>query len=197
MTRQYCNHCAYPIKTCVCESIELVEIPFRVIILQHKKESKHAKNTARLAKLISPSIEIVELTNTKLLNTVVYSLNSANVIVLYPNEGSFALEDYSLTQGFKKEEVTNNNLVLVLIDASWRQAYGIYQQQKWLNIFPNCHFDVIPLKQYSIRKSKKGFQLSTIEALARSIEILSGKSGQAYLNIFNYMQDKWKYNLDK
>lgn len=193
MSRQYCKQCAYPASTCVCEAIESIILPFRVIILQHEKESKHAKNTARLAKLVSPGIEIVRLCNQFNINELADSIDRPNAIVLYPNDTSVTLEDYKM--GIKESEASNpyslQRVTLILIDASWRQAYGIWQQHTWLKDLVHCHLGEVPSKQYMIRKSKKPYQLSTIEALAHSVEILSGISGQPYLHIFTYMQRYW------
>jgi DTW domain-containing protein YfiP len=193
MSRQYCKRCAYPITTCVCGAIETLALPNRVIILQHKNESKHAKNTARLAKLVSPSIEIVDVSGSASLSILSKSLLTSEVLVLYPNNTSIAIESYiqEHAKNAEKNDLLRKPITLILIDANWRQAYGIWQQQKWLKAFTHCHFDNLPSKQYVIRKSKKAHQLSTIEALAHSLEIISGVSGQAYLNVFSFMQRHW------
>jgi DTW domain-containing protein YfiP len=193
MSRQYCEQCAYPKKTCVCAVVETLTLPIRVVILQHDKESKHAKNSARLAKLVSPDIEIVKLSDTCSLKILISSIVMTRSLVLYPNDTSIALESYTKTHinTVRKSKVVTERVTLILIDASWRQAYGIWQQQAWLKELTHCHFANIPNKQYVIRKSKKQHQLSTIEALAHSVEIICGISGQAYLNIFNYMQEYW------
>lgn len=193
MKRQYCEKCAYPQTTCVCKAVVRVVLPFRVVILQHEKESKHAKNTARLAKLISPEIEIIKLTKDIEIKELVDSIKTTNAVVLYPNETSTTLESFNskYEQSRLNSEYIDNNTTLILIDGSWRQVYGIWQQHMWLKNLPHCHFGEIPNKQYKIRKSKKSHQLSTIEALAHSIEILSGISGKPYINLFNYMQKYW------
>lgn len=193
MNRQYCEQCAYPKQTCVCAAVEPLTLPIRVIILQHEKEGKHAKNTARLAKLVSPDIEIVKLSDTYSIKILVNSIVVANALVLYPNDTSIALEGYTQAhiKNIRKSKMSTEPLTLILIDASWRQAYGIWQQHTWLKKFRHCHFANLPNKQYVIRKSKSSHQLSTIEALAYSVEIICGISGQAYLDIFNYMQEYW------
>lgn len=193
MKRQYCEKCEYPLATCVCKAIVKVVLPFRVVILQHEKESKHAKNTARLAKLISPEIEIVVLTKGYEINELVSSIKMTNAVLLYPNETSTSLESFNIksVQSRSNTGYLYNEITLILIDASWRQAYGIWQQHTWLKDLPHCHFGEVPEKQYEIRKSKKSHQLSTIEALAESIEILCGISGKPYISLLNHMQRYW------
>ena len=193
MKRQYCQRCAYPTITCVCKAIDKVILPIRVVILQHEKESKHAKNTARLAKLASPEIEIVKLTNSIAHADLISSIDRTTAIVLYPNNSSITLESYKkkIISLQLNAEHLHEKVTLILIDASWRQAYGIWQQNTWLKDLTHCHFGKVPEQRYLIRKSKKTHQLSTIEALAQSVEILCGISGQAYISLFIYMQKYW------
>jgi len=193
MSRQYCENCAYPLSTCVCAAVIPIALPIRVIILQHEKESKHAKNTARLAKLVSPEIEIVVLANKVLVKEVANSLHDSEVLVLYPNNTSTALESYMQKRlgNTSKLNFPISDIALLLIDASWRQAYGIWEKQQWLQQYVHCHLAELQDRQYLIRHSKMPHQLSTIEALANSVQKICGLSGQAYLDVFHYMQNHW------
>jgi DTW domain-containing protein YfiP len=59
MSRQICKHCGFIISDCICDSISAVENQTQIIVLQHKSEANHSKNTIRIAELIYNNITVV------------------------------------------------------------------------------------------------------------------------------------------
>lgn len=185
--RLYCAHCDYPSSTCVCSAIGSIQLPISVIILQHKKEVFHAKNTIRLACLVSPSIRVISTALCEQVNNTLTSLDANNTAVIYPSNESKAIEN--------NQHLYKNIKTLIFLDGSWKQAYSIWREFPLLQRFMQMHFKSAPPKQYSIRKSKKEHQLSSIEALSYSISIVTKIDTSEYLSALAKMQKYWP-NID-
>ena len=181
--RPQCPECHYPLITCICGQVQKVDTSKRIIILQHKLEAGHAKNTVRLLQLISPNIEVIKTKNTNQLD--VLNLKVENTALVYPSKVSIGIEE--LKQGHELEEIEN----LIFIDASWRQAYGIWQANKWLHQYKQLHFNVPPQSRYLIRMSKKDYQLSTLEAVAYSLSVLSATPMAPFYSTLDALQNHW------
>ena len=183
MPRLYCDQCRYPRNTCLCQFVEPIELPVRVIVIQHGKEASHAKNTIRLAKLVSPQIEVVNTDEEDVVNNLLAMLIQDNSLLVYPSESSSPIEEINL----------HNQLfdTIIILDGSWRQAYSIWQSFPKMRKLQQVHFKNPPTQKYRIRKSKKQSQLSSIEALAYSVDVLTKIDTSAYLQIFEHMQERW------
>lgn len=193
--RPICENCDYPLLTCLCAHITQQILPIKITIIQHAKEAKHAKNTVKIARLVSPSIEVISHCDADGIRRLQNVMDVKTTIILYPTEYSIPLDGISiinhntcLLRGENKHKRVER---LVFIDGNWKQAYGIRQSNKWLNSYIHCHFGKMYNKKYSIRKSKKDDQLSTIEAIAYSLNMLSGIATDVYLMPFMHMQEKW------
>ncbi len=186
MPREYCKSCSYPLTTCVCHAINQIELPLSVVVIQHHKEISHAKNTVRLAKLVSPCLQIIDARDSVSISKL-SNQTDANTILLYPNENSRSLEE------FADENVTLGKSIdqLILIDGTWKQAHGIWKRYRLDEHLPSVHFSNSVQKTYKIRASKKGFQLSTLEALAYSVSVLTKLDVSPYHNILDAMQAHW------
>jgi DTW domain-containing protein YfiP len=182
--RIYCLQCKYPKVTCVCDAVTTIILPIKVIVLQHKKEKLHSKNTIRLACLVSPSIQVINTTVVTETNQLLADLDINHAVVLYPSSQSKAIEGI----GEKRNQIHT----IILIDGSWKQAYSIWQSFPKLRSFAQIHFEFPPQKQYEIRKSKKTYQLSSIEALSYSIATLTKIDTSAYGLVFAKMQERWR-----
>ncbi len=190
MKRSLCKKCGYPLKTCVCSVVQHTPLPIRIIIFQHPKEVKHAKNTARLAKLVSPSIELINVADAKLMQETMEKLSRKNALVLFPSVNSSAIE--FLSEARSDNDCLNNKITtLIFIDASWKQAYGLWQKHRILRECIQGHFANPPRGNYRIRKAAKSSQLSTIEAIAYTLNVMFNTDTLFYRSIFNKMQSSW------
>lgn len=183
MKRNTCSQCNYPTKTCVCNHIRSIDLPIRVIVIQHAQESKHAKNTLHLAKLVAPEIEIYQSNNAMQVDAI--DLKNRKVAVIYPSPQSEALESVTPSH-------TNKMLdTIILLDASWRQAYGMWQVNTWLHGFQQYHFASAPMASYNIRKAKKAFQLSSIEAIAYSLNTICNTPSEPFIEALAALKSNW------
>ena len=68
----------------------------------------------------------------------------------------------------KETSITNTNLIF--IDATWRKARKIWYLNPWISTLPCWHLPESSQQQYHIRKSPQEHHLSTLEAVALTIQ---------------------------
>lgn len=161
-----------------------MDTPVNLLILQHPHESKQAKNTAKLIKLVIRKCHIHVGETPEDFVTVKTDIekNTQPPWVLYPNEASLGLE--SAAQHFPNQLPDT----LIFIDATWRKAYKIWQSNPWLHVLPSWHFSDVPEGDYRIRKSKLPHSLSTLEATSHALSLLFNTNTQPMLDVFDVMQ---------
>ncbi len=184
--RQYCSVCQYPIKTCVCNAVERVDAPVRLSIVQHPREAKHAKNTARLVALCIEHTELVLSNNDEQLKALELRCQSTPSAVLYPCSESNTWEHHS-------NSAPRNSLKhIVVLDGSWRQAFGMWQQHSWLRTLPAYHFTEAPGSNYQIRHTDDAAHLSTLEAVAYALKSGFGTNVAPLYQLQETMQKLWQ-----
>jgi DTW domain-containing protein YfiP len=195
--RQMCTKCGYPQKTCLCAWVNPITAPINIIILQHPKEAKHAKNTVRLLTLGLNNITVLhgekpedwsELTQKVANQPQSYSL-------FYPHEQSTSVE--SLVSLEQKERVFPLNHNAIFIDASWRKAMKIWHLNPWLQKINSWHFASPPDNQYHIRRTTQQSSLSTLEAIAYVLEYTHNINCTGLHTLLSSMQQKCFLNNHK
>lgn len=162
-------------------------LPCEVIVIQHVKEAQHAKNTLRLAALVAPSIEVLSSSNEEAMQAMQDRLQTKLAYVIYPTASSRAVEKITIDKNDIK------NVSLILLDGSWRQAYAIWSSHAWLRSLNTLSFENPPVSQYEIRKAHEDYQLSTIEALAYSLESMFSINSMPFYKALDTMQDHWQH----
>ncbi|NVK56950.1 MAG: DTW domain-containing protein [Alteromonadaceae bacterium] len=183
--RQHCSDCGYPLKTCLCQHIISLNNQTEIIILQHPREASHAKNTVRLLAGSLAKIEICVGKSAIDFSSLREYLRSQplNTVVIYPSPSSEDITQVAL----HKPKVER----AIFIDGSWKQAYGIWQNNQWLNHFPFYKLALTNAGQYDIRKSKLDISLSTLEAVAYSLNTFEQLDPQPLLNLLNIFTQRW------
>ena len=183
--RAVCRRCDYPQSVCICDLLcELVSSQ-RIVILQHPSEARHAKNSAKLIKLCIPESEIWLGESAEDFTELQRSIKTrgGKVAVVYPNEDSVALESLC------REQRTSID-TLILIDATWRKAYKVWQLNPWLKQYSSWHFATPPTSQYDIRKTSIAGGLSTLEALAHVLTLTQEIDTSELVTTFGEMQNR-------
>ena len=80
----------------------------------------------------------------------------------------------------------------MLIDGSWKQAFGIVKKNPWLEKLPAFHFSDAPLSNYLIRHTSVDNALSTLEATAYAISYLEKTDMSALYNAQSALQRNWQ-----
>lgn len=188
--RAYCSRCEYPQVTCVCEAIESIEVPHRIIILQHPSEVGHAKGTVRLIRLAIPTAEVYvgERPEDFIEAQESISSSASPVFLIFPdNSGGKFLQDEQPSQVAPGHKIS---ATLVLIDGTWRKAKKILALNEWLQQLPRLTIQPEAPSEYRIRSSRIENSLSTLEALAYTLEQLQDINTEPLYKLFRFMQQQ-------
>ncbi|MCF2947222.1 DTW domain-containing protein [Paraglaciecola aquimarina] len=159
--RKICKRCEYPASTCVCKWVSPIRSPIKIVILQHPKETKHAKNSVKLLKLGLQNLEVVigESAQDFIQFTNQVKLNPEQYCLCYPSDKSVPLD--SVNTAIKNYSFNT----IIFIDASWRKALKMWHLNPWLHELDSWHFDYPPASQYQIRSTSQTNGLSTLESV--------------------------------
>jgi DTW domain-containing protein YfiP len=168
--RLTCNQCGYPQVTCLCPWVNPITPPLNIIILQHPKEAKHAKNTVKLLSLGLQKITVLQGETpedwAELAQKVVDK--PQNYGLFFPHKQSSSVEFISSQEQKTRYFPVNHHVIF--IDASWRKALKIWHLNPWLLQCNSWHFINPPKNQYHIRRTTQVRSLSTLESVAYVLE---------------------------
>ncbi|GAC17023.1 tRNA-uridine aminocarboxypropyltransferase [Paraglaciecola arctica] len=188
--RQICASCNYPQRTCLCPWIHPITSPLNIIILQHPKEAKHAKNTVKLLTLGLKNISVLQGETPADWEELAKMVTEKpqNYCLFYPHQQSISVESISSPQ--QKEKYFPTNQQLIFIDASWRKALKIWHLNPWLQLCDSWHFANPPDNQYRIRRTTQQSSLSTLESVAYVLEHTHNINCTPLHTLFSKMQQK-------
>ncbi|MCL1056591.1 DTW domain-containing protein [Shewanella gelidimarina] len=164
MSRPNCPSCHYPLKACLCASIKKMQVKTELIILQDPTEVGHAKNSVRLLELVIPQAQVVvgETAEDFALLREQLALANKPIYLVYPSTASQSVTDI----------VIDTDVILILLDGTWRKAYKLLQLNPWLQAFPALHLDLDCASNYTIRKASRSDSVSTLEASAMMLKVI-------------------------
>ena len=157
-----CAGCRLPPSLCVCDQIESVDIPFELILIQHRCELASASNTGSIAaRALRPSRSFMyEGPDTP---GVAQALEGdAPRLLLYPVPQATTITPADLEPGMR----------LVVLDATWSQARRIYRK---LGPLRGCRAVTLPAgtkPRWVLREQPQPGMLGTAEAIAAATEAL-------------------------
>lgn len=188
--RQICETCGYPQSTCLCAWINPISSPINIIILQHPKEAKHAKNTVKLLALGVKNITVLQGEKPEDWEELAQKITNQpqNYCLFYPHEQSNSVESISSPELKAKYFPVNCNVIF--IDASWRKALKIWHLNPWLHSLNSWHFANPPSNQYKIRHTTQEKSLSTLESVAYVLQLTHGVDCTSLHTLFLKMQEK-------
>lgn len=162
MSRPQCPRCLRPQTHCLCSLIPRLDSRTRILLLQHPSEVNHALNTARLAAL--------GLTNAELIVGEVFEdlpalLNRPG----YQARLLFPADDAQPLQAYRESE---EPLLLVVPDGTWRKARKLLHLNPWLAALPRVALPEGLSSRYRLRKAPMPGALSTIEAIVAALNTL-------------------------
>lgn len=185
--RLVCPDCNYPLSTCICNSVGKVDTKMKISILQDPTETQHAKNTARLAALLSSSVDIYVGEKPSDFSMVIDKVKAfEKSLLIYPCDGAKELNHYSAN--------ASDYSHLILIDGTWRKAKKLWLNNPWLHSLDAAVLNLDNASQYSIRKSPEQRSLSTLEALGYAMSVLENTPIEPFLKLQSAMQSHWIKN---
>ena len=162
MSRPQCPRCLRPNTHCLCALIPSLDSRTRVLLLQHPSEVNHALNTARLAALglVNAQLVVGEVFEglQTLLNPPGYQAR-----LLFPGEDAQPLQAYS---------PSDEPLLLVVPDGTWRKARKLLHLNPLLAALPRVTLTAGTVSRYRLRKAPGPGALSTVEAIVQALTVL-------------------------
>lgn len=140
--------------------------------------------------LASPEIElhVIKKEDNFDLFAIEPRLEPDKCVLVYPSSQSIGIREYVEQQKGIELDLPNT---LIFIDASWKQALGMYERHKFLKKCVMVNLNEVDNSRYRIRKAKHDHYLSTLEAVAITLNSIYSTSIQPYLNILENMQQHW------
>jgi len=167
--RTFCLTCFKPIGNCLCKHIKPFLPEMKIVILMHPREFKHERaGTGRLAaacvreSIIIPGVDFTE-------NSEVNSLIDNREffpVVLYPGEKSLNISEKKLMS----EDLGGRQLLVFVIDGTWRMAKKMMKQSKNLHKLTRISFSSTKKSEFTIKHQPHELCLSTIEAIHTLID---------------------------
>ena len=177
--RDLCLACNRSRATCFCGFVTPFNTNTRFVLLMHDKEYKHQKTgTGRMTKRALVNAEIimgVDFSANHRLNELLADERYFPV-VLFPGKGSINLSE-------TKDFVVPNSkqLLILVIDGTWRLAKRIMRLSINLQALPKISFTPRALSRFRIKKQPADHCVSTIEAVYNLLDLLD-RSGYEQLD---------------
>lgn len=178
--RLACSHCQRPLSACLCDAIVKRDSRYRVVILQHPKEAKHALSSAPLVRrsIVNSCLLVGEVFDPGEIMGANWQDTS---VLLYPGAPAITASDAE-SKGISQ---------LIVLDGTWRKTAKILHLNPWLHELPRLALQPTSPSRYRIRKAPRADSLSTIEATAEALNMLHGNSDfTAITGAFERMIDR-------
>ncbi|HTU60950.1 MAG TPA: tRNA-uridine aminocarboxypropyltransferase, partial [Polyangiales bacterium] len=134
-----------------------------ITILQHKRESRHAIGTVRIAELGLARCHVEIVPASARSGTERPSWLPANAGLLYPGAGSRDLAELSAAE---------RPGALVILDGTWHQARQLFRDHAFLHDLPRFSLSPAAPSRYRIRREPAEHCISTIEAIVQALSLL-------------------------
>lgn len=163
MPRPRCERCQRPLDHCLCPLIPALDSRTRVILLQHRSETSHALNTARLAAL---GLKNAELRVGEVFEGLDALLATPGYrpALLFPGDQARVLAPY--------QQAHDEPLLLIVPDGTWRKARKLLYLNPLLEALPRVTLGAVAPSRYRLRKAPEVGALSTIEAVVGALNAL-------------------------
>lgn len=166
--RPRCERCLRPRSTCLCAWLRPTANEVEVLLLQHPAEIRHAKGSARLLQLSLRHCEaqVGEVFDAVALQAWLQSPGHdgrpRQPWLLFPEAPGISSEPPPAAE----------DLRLVVLDGSWRQARQLLTRHPALQQLPRWSLTSPPPSRYIIRKAQRPEQRSTLEATCLALAAL-------------------------
>jgi DTW domain-containing protein YfiP len=134
-----------------------------IVIVQHRRESRHALGTVRIADLGLRERKILVVPADAKSGSELPAWLPANAGLLYP--GPEAKELSALAANERPQ-------ALVVIDGTWHQARALFRDHAWLRELPRYRLSPSEPSRYRLRREPAPHCVSTIEAIVQALSVL-------------------------
>ena len=162
-----CHACMMRHEHCVCDIAPKIVSPIPILVVRHWKERNKPSNTARLASLAIPNLRIIDY-GAPGEQWSSSALDLPEPALLFPGPDTQPL-DYTPKS-------------IVIVDGSWPQARKLVNKLPQLAAMPRIQVEPPPQEPVRLRQPPIPEGMSTIEAIARLLDRLSGPGSGAPLD---------------
>ena len=165
--RARCGHCGLPARTCVCALVTRVDNEVDVLVLQHPDEAGEAKGSVRLLRLSLGRCRVVvgDVFEPATLLALLDGGVSGNAL-LYPADTPAGTFDRGANAPPRR---------LVVLDGTWRKSLRMLHANPLLQSLPRWPLaPSTPGRYAALRKARRPFQLSTLEAACTALADIEG-----------------------
>lgn len=186
--RLICPICQRALSACICHWTSPIDHAIDVLILQHPLEVNNAKNSVRLLHLSLPYSKLVvgsafdpdelqQMLHAPSRVRNVPDSEPVHPILLYTDDAATPETTHfdARTMTVDKRQ-TLQRIRLVIIDGTWRKSRKMLFENPILQTLPRMVLIDTPTSRYTIRKSHKPEQLSTLEAAGYALMQLERNS---------------------
>ncbi len=179
--RPICAHCFRPSRGCICSLVTPVDNRVELLLLQDKSEAANAKNTGSLLHRSLQNSALFTLdadqsADAAALEGALYGDGKFPLLLYPPTSDATALGLAAPVELPSLDGFDVYRLRLIVIDATWRKSRKILYLNDALQKLPRLTLENPPKSLYSIRKSDRQNQLSTLEASCYALRRLEQDS---------------------
>lgn len=156
-------------RACLCAFVTPIIPKAEILVLQHPLERHHPKGSARLLhlSLSGSALLTAEKFEQELLREYLHGAMARQPVLLYPDA-----EGLPPAPVLAPEEMTAEKLKLVILDGTWRKSRKMLHLNPVLQTLPRLSLAKVPPSRYDIRRARRDFQLSTLEAACHALALL-------------------------
>jgi DTW domain-containing protein YfiP len=172
--RPHCAGCELPLRTCLCALVEHIDNRVDVLVLQHPREAREAKGSARLLARCLARCRVVvgEIFDPAELHALLHS-DGRRSVLLYPDG------DDADTLAERDERGARDATRLVVLDATWRKSLKMLIANPLLQTLPRLSLRPGAASRYALlRKARLPTQWSTLEATCAALALLDGDTAR-------------------
>ena len=161
--RPRCARCGLPTATCLCGLVARVDNAVDVLVLQHPREAREAKGSARLLGLSLGRCRII----------VGETFDATELDALLHGEGRRSVLLYPEVELARADGAGGVPTQLVVLDGTWRKSLRMLMSNPALQRLPRLPLAPTAVRAYGgLRKSRRPEQLSTLEATCAALALL-------------------------
>jgi DTW domain-containing protein YfiP len=186
--RMICKKCQRPKSACFCPNIIPQGNEILLTILVHPDEQKHSLGTAKMAELTFHKTMLFTGLNFTNQSELTKRINDFHTVVLYPHENALDITQRKVTRAIEH---------IIIIDGSWRKAKRILHENSFLQNISKIQLGKTNDSIYQIRKAPRENQLSTIEAIVQTLNVLEKKDFNSALKVLEKQVELHKNFMGK
>jgi len=166
-----CPDCKLHASLCLCDLISPIATKTKLVLIIHRSEVRKPTNTGLLAaKCLTNSQVLIRGNEGAPSEALAFDTKTTRPLLLFPHDDVQPLESVVLPNDEDTRPFT-----LIVPDGNWRQASKVRARVPGLKDVPCVKLPVGEPSIYRLRSEAHPSGLATIEAIARTMEILEGR----------------------